>query len=86
MPQGNKFGMWPQSGEIDIMESRGNKVMLTPSGEDIGCKQFGSTLHFGFNRTSDKWRLAHYARNDPEGFHAKFHNYGMLWTPGENYA
>lgn len=84
MPQGNKFGMWPQSGEIDIMESRGNKELFTAAGEDIGCNQFGSTLHFGINRTTDMWRLAHFKRNDPDGFNSKFHNYGVIWTPGKS--
>ncbi|ODN06057.1 Beta-1,3-glucan-binding protein [Orchesella cincta] len=83
MPQANRYGMWPQSGEIDIMESRGNRVLVTPAGEDIGCNQFGSTLHFGINRTTDMWRLAHFKRNDPAGFHSKFHNYGLIWTPDQ---
>lgn len=29
------------------------------------------------------WRLAHFKRNDLQGFHTKFHNYGLIWTPGK---
>jgi beta-glucanase (GH16 family) len=42
LPVSNEFGNWPASGEIDIMESRGN-------GEDYpagGIHKFASTLHW----------------------------------------
>ena len=40
MPTHNEYGEWPASGEIDIMESRGNDPSYSASGNDI----FGSTL------------------------------------------
>ena len=34
------YGGWPQSGEIDIMESRGNRYY-----GNLGVEYMGSTLH-----------------------------------------
>ena len=39
----NQYGTWPASGEIDIMESRGNGVDY-PAGD---VNTFGSMLHWG---------------------------------------
>jgi len=42
MPRHNAYGGWPASGEIDIMESRGN-----PPGYPLGGHNaYGSTLHW----------------------------------------
>ena len=43
MPVNNTYGQWPASGEIDIMESRGN-AMSYPLG---GVDSYSSTLHWG---------------------------------------
>jgi hypothetical protein len=43
MPASAAYGTWPASGEIDIVESRGN-ARGAPGG---GCDTFGSTLHWG---------------------------------------
>lgn len=45
LPVSNEFGPWPASGEIDIMESRGNAPGYVAGGHDT----FGSTLHWGTN-------------------------------------
>jgi beta-glucanase (GH16 family) len=42
MPQDSVYGAWPASGEIDIMEARGNNYSY-PGGRDV----FTSTLHWG---------------------------------------
>jgi hypothetical protein len=47
MPEEPIYGEWPASGEIDIMESRGNEVGYEMGGRDI----FVSTLHWGMPRT-----------------------------------
>ena len=39
---GGAYGGWPRSGEIDIMESRGNRDYGT-----LGIEYMGSTLHWG---------------------------------------
>lgn len=43
LPKHNEYGQWPTSGEIDIMESRGN----SPSYSEGGHNAFASTLHWG---------------------------------------
>ena len=53
MPEDDVYGVWPNSGEIDIMESRGNAPPF-PGGRD----QVGSTLHWGPNSDNDGyWRV-----------------------------
>ncbi|XP_019641561.1 PREDICTED: beta-1,3-glucan-binding protein-like [Branchiostoma belcheri] len=47
LPMHNEFGGWPSSGEIDIMESRGNRNLTDASGNSIGVDHMGSTLHWG---------------------------------------
>ena len=42
MPEASAYGVWPRSGEIDIVEARGND-MDYPGGRNI----FFSTLHWG---------------------------------------
>jgi hypothetical protein len=43
MPEDSVYGNWPKSGEIDIMESRGNAPGYSAGGRDV----FSSTLHWG---------------------------------------
>ena len=43
LPESEEFGAWPASGEIDVMESRGNDA----SCEAGGRNKFASTLHWG---------------------------------------
>lgn len=43
MPQESAYGEWPASGEIDIMESRGNRNMFI-NGVNIGVEQVGEDL------------------------------------------
>lgn len=45
LPKYNEYGPWPASGEIDLVESRGND----PSCKAGGSDSFGSTLHMGPN-------------------------------------
>jgi beta-glucanase (GH16 family) len=43
MPEDDTYGPWPASGEIDIMESRGNNNSYPKGGRDT----YASTLHWG---------------------------------------
>src|SRR5271170_1279816 len=43
MPVNDTYGPWPESGEIDIMESRGNSIQYPLGGIDT----YSSTLHWG---------------------------------------
>ena len=71
LPQDEKYGPWAASGEIDVMEARGqepNKVL--------------GTLHYG-----SRWPANVHSGKDyllPRGTSiADFHVYGLEWEPGE---
>lgn len=51
LPKDNVYGDWPRSGEIDIMESRGNNFTYKQGGNNIAS----STLHFGPDGDNDGW-------------------------------
>jgi beta-glucanase (GH16 family) len=71
LPQDEKYGTWPSSGEIDVMEAKGqepNKVL--------------GTLHFG-----SRWPANTHLSKDyvlpRDGTIADFHIYSVEWEPGE---
>lgn len=71
LPQDEKYGGWPCSGEIDVMEARGQEP----------TKVLG-TLHFG-----SRWPTnAHVSKEyvlPRDGTIADFHVYAVEWEPGE---
>lgn len=72
LPRANHYGGWPASGEIDIMESRGN-------GGDLGVNTVSSTLHWGPAWDQNRWSLTHGERHAGD-FHADFHTWRLDWT------
>ncbi|CAG7835655.1 unnamed protein product [Allacma fusca] len=83
MPKNQQYGTWPASGEIDIMESRGNLNLRNARGLNIGPEQVGSTLHYGPFFPMNGWDKAHFEKNllKDQGFDKNFHEYGLEWTP-----
>ncbi|KAL1491621.1 hypothetical protein ABEB36_012192 [Hypothenemus hampei] len=81
LPKNLEYGPWPVSGEIDVMESRGNKNLVDSSGHLVGAQRFGSTLHWGPNKTEDQWKLSHLEEENATCFSSDFHIYRMKWTP-----
>ncbi|KAJ3330350.1 hypothetical protein HDU76_005896 [Blyttiomyces sp. JEL0837] len=76
LPEAEAYGPWPRSGEIDIIESRGNDVNYAYGGRD---KMF-SALHYGvdplFRKTESKYI------NRRHGTLANtWHTIGWEWTP-----
>lgn len=71
LPQDEKYGGWAASGEIDVLEARGQEP----------TKVLG-TLHFGSG-----WPLNTHAGKDfvlpGKGTIADFHVYAIEWEPGE---
>jgi hypothetical protein len=47
MPEDSVYGVWPRSGEIDIMESRGNGYDYSAGGRDYyyGALHWGKETH-----------------------------------------
>ncbi|XP_037961545.2 beta-1,3-glucan-binding protein [Plutella xylostella] len=80
MPAHNVYGTWPASGEIDLVESRGNRDMYN-GGVHIGTHEAGSTLHYGPYPELNGWERAHWERRNNRGYNAEFHRYQLEWTP-----
>jgi beta-glucanase (GH16 family) len=80
LPKHNVYGGWPASGEIDIMESRGNG----PSAAGVpftGRDHFGSTLHWGKDFFGNRFPLTSKEYKNPRGLLSDdFHTYGLEWT------
>jgi beta-glucanase (GH16 family) len=80
LPTRNVYGGWPRSGEIDLLEARGNRKLFLGK-TNVGVEQFGSTLHFGPHTNVNGWRTANFAKNQIPGFDEDFHTYKLYWTP-----
>ena len=60
LPRDSVYGPWPRSGEIDLMESRGNTNYRDPqTGQSLGNDVVGSTLNWGPAPNRDGWPLTH---------------------------
>lgn len=77
LPRHAQYGQWPMSGEIDIMESRGNAPGYTSGGYDA----IGSTLHWGPYYGQNPFHLTHgdYVASNPTSLTDSFHTYGLYW-------
>ncbi len=70
LPQDDKYGGWPRSGEIDLMEAKGQEP----------TKVLG-TLHFGSGWPANTHTSRGYALPGG-GSIAEFHVYALEWQPG----
>jgi beta-glucanase (GH16 family) len=80
MPRWNQYSFWPASGEIDIVESRGNRNLVNASGVHIGTQMISSTLHWGPAWNANMYQLTNVDKMDPTGFDVDWHDYQMMWT------
>ncbi len=71
LPQDEKYGPWPTSGEIDVLEARGQEP----------TKVLG-TLHFGSRWPAQAKAGADYVLPNKATI-ADFHVYALEWGPGE---
>ncbi|KIW82760.1 hypothetical protein Z517_02003 [Fonsecaea pedrosoi CBS 271.37] len=77
LPVEAKYGVWPQSGEIDIVESRGNNHTYPQGGNNI----VSSALHWGPDTANDAWWRTNVKRNALHTtFAKKFHTFGLEWS------
>jgi len=83
LPQKNEYGDWPQSGEIDIMESRGNAAScVSQTGEPLGNNHYGAAMHWGpkWNQNAYPLTVDYTVLPDGRSFADEFHVFGLLWT------
>jgi len=77
MPVKNVYGPWPASGEIDIMESRGNDHTYVLGGNNI----VNSALHWGPTGALDSWWRTTQSRKALHSSYANaFHKFGVEWS------
>lgn len=76
LPRWNSYGKWPASGEVDIMESRGNAPGYAPGGRDM----YGSTLHWGPDWSTDPFQKTHKDFKFQGDLSDDFHVYGLVWN------
>jgi len=76
LPTDQAYGQWPASGEIDIMESRGNAPGCSAGGSDT----FASTLHWGPSWDKNRYELTHKEYKHVNSLGDGMHTYGLLWT------
>ena len=70
MPVDNKYGTWPCSGEIDIVEARGRIA-----------DEINGTIHYGEKAPNNKKNGEDYFLKDSSI--EEFHIYAIEWTPDE---
>ncbi|KXN69865.1 glycoside hydrolase family 16 protein [Conidiobolus coronatus NRRL 28638] len=78
LPADHNYGSWPSSGEIDIVESRGND----PGYPGQGRNMFASTLHWGPSWDYNRYQMttASYALPGGQSFSDDFHTFTLEWT------
>ncbi|KAJ3278544.1 hypothetical protein HDU76_009848, partial [Blyttiomyces sp. JEL0837] len=78
LPKDASYGSWPASGEIDILESRGNDKSYAYG----GCDSMSSTVHWGTDYFHNRYPRTHAEYKLSEGtFADRMHTFGLLWTP-----
>ncbi len=77
LPVKDTYGQWPASGEIDIVESRGNNHTYPLGGNNV----ISSTLHWGPLSTMDAW-YGTFAKKQAlhTTYAAQYHKFGLEWS------
>ncbi|GAA5990321.1 hypothetical protein JCM10908_007316 [Rhodotorula pacifica] len=79
LPKDNVYGKWPLSGEIDIVETKGNAVK---NSWDTTANTVTSTLHWGLDYATDMYRKTLKYRKVKRDFtNEAFYKYGLNWDP-----
>jgi len=81
LPEQWFYGGWPESGEIDILESIGNRNYRC-DGNWRGIQHMGATLHWGNSFNNNRYYLTTVGKDDEaNNYGDNFHTYGLVWTP-----
>ncbi|CAM9435429.1 unnamed protein product [Ectocarpus sp. 12 AP-2014] len=90
LPEQNAYGQWPASGEIDVMESRGNSASYASGVDGVGgVDSASSAFHWGPHYSMDAWDETYgvYTLDEAEGtFNDDFHTFGLYWDENEMYT
>lgn len=77
MPVSDTYGAWPASGEIDIVEARGNNWTYAQGGNNIAS----SALHWGPDPANDAWWRTNVKRPALHTtWSAGFNTFGLEWS------
>ncbi|KAH7037099.1 concanavalin A-like lectin/glucanase domain-containing protein [Microdochium trichocladiopsis] len=77
MPVDDTYGPWPASGEIDIVEARGNNYTYEQGGNNIAS----SALHWGPDVANDAWWRTNVKRPALHTtYSAGFNTFGLEWS------
>lgn len=77
LPLEDTYGAWPASGEIDIVESRGNNHTYAQGGDNIAS----SALHWGPDQANDAWWQTNVKRPALHStYSSQFNTFGMEWS------
>ena len=82
LPTNQEYSTWPVSGEIDIMESRGNGESYATGGSNT----YASTLHWGPSYDHNRYSMTHAEYTNRESLGDDFHTYGLYWTKDRLYT
>nr|XP_039254431.1 beta-1,3-glucan-binding protein-like [Styela clava] len=81
LPRDNRYGGWPASGEIDIIESRGNINLTDAEGVSKGRDNMGMTLHWGPYFPLNGYPKTTIESHPASGTYASaFHTWVVDWT------
>jgi len=88
MPRYNKYGTWPASGEIDIVECRGNTNYLQTNAPEGGIESWSSTLHWGPFYGANGYSLTRKIKtlNNGRNYNDDFHTFGFYWDKNRLYT
>jgi hypothetical protein len=83
MPENSVYGAWPLSGQIVILQSRGN----APGYPGGGNNHFNSLLHWGPLPSSNMWNHTTQGHTDSNStLTSQWHIYGLKWTSTSLYT
>ncbi|CAM4445319.1 glycoside hydrolase family 16 protein [Paenibacillus tarimensis] len=72
MPTDSVYGIWPKSGEIDIMENRGDQM-----------NKVSGTIHYGNDWPNNLWSGADYLLPEGQSFADDYHTFAVEWEERE---